>query len=124
MINKIRRNLMKEIRQIKRKMVHNDTFNYSLCNYCNANQYFVILKDGVNFNITSETTYIPEFKYKDVVYILKEFVNTTGKRYIDTNIGAFNGKASMFIKTQMNNFNKYSCDPYKTIDTRERDEII
>ena len=117
MINKIRRSLIKEIRQIQRKLTHNN-YVFGIENeYFNAHSYHVYLTNGRSFQIVCGTNFIPKFKYTEVLYILKEFYNADKYNYIDTNIGLFSGDHYKLCDVLKDNWNRYKCDPYKDIKT-------
>jgi hypothetical protein len=96
MINKIKRQLLKEVRKIQHKMHNHD---FSICGdtiYMNALEYLVILKNGKAFCITPYTYFVPYFRFKDVLFVKKRFYNPQKFEYVDSEMGYYSKRIMVY----------------------------
>lgn len=90
-MNKIGRGLLKEIRKIKNRYVHNSGWGFCVEDeFLNALEYVVILKNGSIFFIQPGSYIIPDFKFSDVLYVRKTNYNKYSYDFVDSIRGGFN----------------------------------
>ncbi len=109
MIQKYMEDLKNEITTIKNDFLNNDnvTFVYGRTGNFLGLTYRVILKNGTEFYIGTDTYTLPPFDVNDIVYIRKGLQEDIGNfyHYFDTEVGEYYMKDSYYDRLISNLFN-------------------
>ena len=123
MFKKIKKELLREIRNIANLMKSSDFVFCADKIKFNAIGYTVILKDGTLIPITPGSYWIPNFKYKDVVFVEKQCYDNHSYEYIDTDNGKYNSSVKEHNNKRTVIFKKYKVTTiiHNTSDIEEID---
>ena len=128
MIKKYMNQLYKEVIQIQRKIDGGHLVCFGHHKFGDAQDYYVILKDGSYFYINIGSKYIPKIRKKDVAFIGKQITCDSlderwGKYvdYVDSDRGrtryAWLESVRGISSYKETVHKKYNEDPFKEIDT-------
>ncbi|MBO7210531.1 MAG: hypothetical protein J6V44_05955 [Methanobrevibacter sp.] len=109
-MKQVRKQLLKELRRIQYK-TNTGKWVFGVDEtYLNALEYFVVLKNGTSFYIQPGSYIIPEFRFKDVLYIRKTLSSSYGRKHMNTTLGYFN-----FTTKELHSYEKDIIKKYNAV---------